>query len=92
MKTVKLVKGERFQSIGVLMQVMLNPDPKQGCGFAEMKRRLKVIDILEKLPEDAETVEFEDADYEYLRSIYTVFPFVAPHKDFVLIGEALGVT
>lgn len=92
MKTVKLVNGERFTARKVLIEVMNNPDPKQGCGFAEMKRRLKVIAVLEALPEDAEKVEMEDADYDYLRAVYTTFPFAAPHKDFILIGEALGVT
>jgi hypothetical protein len=92
MRTVKLVKGVSFDQRKVYTDVMSNPDPRQGSNFSDMKRRMKIIDVLEKLPDGAAVIDLEDADYEFLKGTYAGFAFVAPHKDFIMFGEALGIT
>ena len=41
-------------------------NPQAGADIEEIRKSIRIIDVLEKAGQDAKVVEFEDADYEFL--------------------------
>lgn len=90
MKTIRLRKGEKFPSIDVLKSVAELPSAEsRGFGLEEIRRRMRLLDVIEKVPADAESLALEDADYEFLRMLYGRFPFALAHRDIVTIADDL---
>ena len=85
MKTFKLVEGQQFKAKDVLVQV-LTLGGQQGMTFAEMRKRSKVIDVIEKA-EGA--VSLEDTDFDLLKRVFDGFVFAIRHPDLEAIGTAV---
>ncbi len=52
--------------INSLMRMPANP--QAGADIEEIRSSIRVIDVLEKAGQDAKVVEFEDSDYEFLKT------------------------
>ena len=50
-----------------ILSILSTPEDRQaGANIDEMRRAIRVLDVLDALDEDADVLELEDADYEYL--------------------------
>lgn len=48
-----------------LIKIAINNVPKEGFGIEDIRKRLRVLDALEK---KGDKIEFEDSDYELVKS------------------------
>ena len=68
LKVVKLVDNE-LDYRNEIQTILSTPEDRQaGATIDEMRHAIRVLDVLDALDEDAEVLELEDADYEYLKS------------------------
>ncbi len=64
-----------------LQSIMRSPtNPQGGADIEEVRKSIRVIDVLEEVGQDAKVVEFEDADYEFLMTkvAVTKYTFADP--------------
>lgn len=85
MKTVKFHKGEGFNSKQMFTEVLSLP--AQGCAIGDMRRRMKILDALEKT--EGDELQLEDADFDLLKQIYNGTQFRVAHKDLLAIADTL---
>lgn len=51
-----------------ILSILSTPEDRQaGANIEEMRRAIRVLEVLDALDEDADVLELEDADYEYLK-------------------------
>ncbi len=84
-RTVKLIEGEMFSSKRVLIEVLSLPP--QGCTIADMRKRMRVMDLIEAA--EGGEVTLEDADYELIKAVYHANQFRLVHKDLLAIADTL---
>jgi hypothetical protein len=53
---------------------------KEGIDVAEMRRRIRVIDVIEK---DGELLEFEDSDYDCVKRCVESMRWASIHKEII---------
>jgi hypothetical protein len=75
MKTIPLRNNERVNSKTVILAVAKSPEPGKGITFAEMGKRMRIIDAAERIADSDETFSLEDADHDLLVRLIQVFPF-----------------
>lgn len=75
MKYVEMVKGENLDTRKVLVSVIKQPEVGKGVTYDEMNKRLRLIDVVNGTPEDADGFLFEDEDWNLLTRITRVFQF-----------------
>jgi nicotinamide riboside kinase len=85
-KTVKLITGGTYNSKSVLVEVLSLP--VQGCNIADMRKRMRVMDAIEKA--EGDDVTLEDADYELLKGVFHANQFRLVHKDLLAIADTLA--
>jgi hypothetical protein len=85
MKTIKLIKGEAFNSRQMFTEILSLP--AQGCSIADMRRRIKILDAIEGSQGDE--LRIEDADFELLKSIFNGTQFRIAHKNVLAIADTL---
>jgi hypothetical protein len=89
MKTIKLrpeiVSGnERISSAGVLRLVAAN-SPQKALSVDEMRRRVRILDALDNLPNDAESMHLEDEDVKTLIAAIDAFPWASANRHLLAI-------
>lgn len=81
MKTVEnknlKIPGDVDKYSGLIMVCMRNP-PQGGYDVEEMRKRIKVMDVLDK---GEETLEFEDADFECVKQCVKSMRWASIHKE-----------
>lgn len=97
MKTVELKKAD-FLAYGekreldykaMLQTIMESPiDPIKGAGVAEIRKSIRVLDVLEKA---TDKLELEDADYDYMVERVKNTKFTTNNKVFVDFVEHFEV-
>ena len=69
-----------------LLVHLVNVPIKEGLTVSEMKRNLRVLDILE-VGKDAETLEFTKEDFKFLQKLVTNSRWGVSHKDIIEFVE-----
>lgn len=72
MKTISLADHGDFKAKEILIQIMSVPAKDETINYSEMSKRVRVIEALEKAKN---SVDLEDADYNYLVEAIKKFPF-----------------
>jgi hypothetical protein len=83
MKTIALRKDTQLKTKDVLTEILSRAP--QGMNIDEMRRRMRVLDLLEK--NQSETLSLEDADWQMVKQLYVSHPFAMAHKDLLTIGD-----
>ena len=83
MKTVENKKlnvpGDIEKYSDVIMLCVKNP-PKDGYDVTEMRKRIKVMDIIDK---GGETLEFEDADFDCVKKCVNGMRWGSAHREII---------
>jgi len=83
MKTIENKKinipGEIKKYSDLIMLCVKNPS-QGGLDILEMRKRIKVIDIIEK---GGKSFDFEDADFECIKECVGNMRWVFPHKEII---------
>lgn len=87
MKTIQLRDDEKLKTRDVLRVVLEKPGGQTGIGVDEMRRRIRILDKLEKA---SEKLELEDADYELIKNLYDGFQFAVVDRTLVQISDDLA--
>jgi len=85
MKIITPVDGTRFKFKETLLAVLEGA----GCGavtIAEMRRRLRIADIVEA---SNGVLKLRDADYQMLKTLFEKHQFGISHKELVDIADAV---
>lgn len=90
MKYFNINRGNDFDDVIILTEVVRRPsDPRTGMSIDEVRRSVRVLDNLESLESTADSVSFEDADYDFLINKLNDFKFALADKRIVdLIDRA----
>lgn len=84
MKTIRLRDDIAQKSRDVIRQVVTLADQRTGVNIDQMRRRMKVLDALDKANGE---LRLEDADWEVLKAVYETFPFGMVNKDVLTIAD-----
>lgn len=74
-----------------LLKLTLTQSPQGGFDFATMRGRGRVADVLDKLPADASTIEFEDSDFATARQCAEAYRWGAHHPDLLKFADLFGL-
>lgn len=88
MKRVLLRDRGMFKARDVLIGMIENPPPNQGLGYQEMRKRDRLIGIIERHKESY--VDFEDADHEVLMSVLNSSSFITGKRELKLILDDIA--
>lgn len=83
MKTVENKKSEipgDAKNYSDLIMLCIKNTPQGGYDVSEMRKRIKIMDILEK---GENTFEFEDADFKCVQECVKIMRWGFIHKEFV---------
>ena len=60
--------------------IRMPTDPRAGMDVEEIRKSIRIIDVLDNVGQDAKTVKFEDADYDLLvaKVLATKYHFADP--------------
>ncbi len=59
-----------------LQTTMRSPaDPQSGASIDEIRKSIRVLNVLDEIGQDAEVLELEDSDYEYMVTKVTASKF-----------------
>ena len=89
MKSIKLISGGPFPSIDVIKTIVERSGAEKGISPAEMRKRIRILDSLDAVKEGDDRVDFEDADYELLKSLTGQFKFNIAHRDLLAVVDAI---
>lgn len=73
-----------------LLRACLAVPSDQGLSFNDMRSRLKIADLLEKLSEGGE-IALEDADFATAVKVISAMKWTIPHKELVRFAEQFGL-
>lgn len=73
-----------------LLSLVLQQPPPSGFDLATMKKRLKVLDYLESLP-DGKELKLEDADFSLCTECISAFRWSSQHPDIVKFASLFGL-
>lgn len=91
MKNIPLRNNENVNTKTVIIAVAKSPEPGKGITFAEMGKRIRIIDAMEKVNGEAVELQLEDADHELLVRLITVFPFgIADRELHEIISDVIA--
>lgn len=85
-ETSMIQDGENKVKYGELIIACLNTPPEKGFDIQEMKRRMRILDAVEKGKEE---ITFEDADIETLKSCVSSMKWAVFHREVVAFCEAV---
>ncbi len=84
MKTVENKRLEipgNVKSTSDLIKICIQNPPQNGYDVSEMRKRIRVTDVIEKAGNG--TLEFEDADFECLRQCVKNMRWFVVHKEII---------
>jgi len=86
MKKIKLHKGdsEQLTSVGIVRLVAGN-SPSKPLGVDEMRRRVRILDALDNLPDNSDHLMLEDEDAKALSAAVEGFPWSSANKQLLAI-------
>lgn len=84
MKTIPLKSESGVEYAPHLKQLVAAPPNDNGFGLQEMRQAIRVLDILDT---DMDTVDLEDADYNYLKTRIEKARFKFAHKDILCMVD-----
>lgn len=84
LKTFKV--GDQDVKYAELIKNCLNFAPKEGLDAENMRRRIRVMDVLDK---STDTLELEDADAETLKSVVSLMPWAVLSRDLLEMLDAI---
>ena len=89
MRRIELNNGEKLQAKAVIEGIVAYPDRDGSGGFkvAELKKRMRILDALEKSAGGA--LLLEDADYEHLMRLLDKVEFNQVNRDLMSVIEAI---
>ncbi len=68
LKVVEINEENNLDYKNELRTILITPEDRQaGANIEQMRLAIRVLDVLDVLDEDADVLELEDADYEYLQ-------------------------
>lgn len=89
MKTVKLRNTEAVKSID-LFKAALEQSSAGAIDIGEMRKRIRVLDVIEKDGTSKKELKLEDADFHVLNAAFQALRFVAVKREVVLIADDLA--
>ena len=75
MKTIPIRRNARVDTKTVILAVARTPEPGKGISFSDMGKRLRLLDAIENIADDATSFTLEDADHQLLSHLTRVFQF-----------------
>lgn len=76
MRKIELKKEGTISPRHLLDAVVKSPSPGMaGIDYAEQRRRMRLLDAVEKIGDEGGTLELEDADFDLLARLLKVYPF-----------------
>lgn len=91
MKSIPLNTDEKFKTREILKIVVSQPLPNQGITVDDMRRRCRILEVLEKLEDDSDVMLLEDADHAVLVRLMNGFQFgVADSRLLKVIDDVIG--
>jgi hypothetical protein len=93
MKTIQLQDHGPFKAREIIATIMRTPNKQdKGIDYAEMNKRVRVLEAIERLSDGADELHLEDADYAFLLGAMRAFSFgiadVGLHKVLKAIEDA----
>lgn len=85
-ETSMIKEGEKIVKYGDLIVACLDTPPKGGFDIQEMKRRMRILDVVEK---GGEEFSFEDADIETLKKCVSSMKWAVFHREVLAFCEAV---
>lgn len=85
MRSIELSDNTQHQTRDVL-KLVLEQGSAQGMNLGEMRKRMGILDKLEKANG---ALELEDAEWQTLKDIYAQHPWRVAHKDLLAIADAI---
>lgn len=89
MKRVVLRDRGAFKAREVLTTIVEQPPPNAGISYAEMRKRDRILDALDKCKEQS-FVDIEDNDYEVLKGLLNAFQFGTAKRELRLILDDIA--
>jgi hypothetical protein len=90
MKRIPLNNRGQFKAYDVLLAMIEQPLPNQGLNYAEIKKRQRLLDALDKHKAES-FVDLEDGDHDHLIQILEQFPFGTAKRDLKLILDDIAL-
>lgn len=83
-KQTTLKLNDKEAKYSDLIKICINAPVQGGFNLQQIKQRLRILDVLEKEPEE---LKFEDNDASNLEEIVSEFKWATVHKDVVQFVE-----
>ncbi len=81
-----LIPGDVEKYSDLIMLCVKNP-PQGGYDMTEMRKRIKVLDVIEK---GGETLEFEDADFECVKNCVKNMRWGFAHQEIINFNDYIS--
>jgi len=86
--TTTIPNGEdKFLDYTTLISLCINQQSEKWYTIDEMKKRIRILDILEK---SDKKIELEDADFEKVKELVNTMPWAVIKKDIVTFVEYIN--
>jgi hypothetical protein len=89
MKRIRLVDRGTFKAREVITAMLESPGSGQGITYAEMRKRDRVLDALERA-KDKSYFDLEDADYAILRGLLDTFQWATGKRELRAILDEIA--
>lgn len=93
-KTTSISNGDevnkKFLTSGDLLKIIINTVPQGGLTVEEMKKRLRLIESLDKANETTSSISLEDADFDLLKTQTIDYKWGALHKDIIDLVDSIN--
>lgn len=88
MKKVKIIWDKDWGSEQILNAVIQQAGP-QGISYADIKKRMRLLDVMEKMKEGDVFLCFEDADWETLKAAVENFKYGAATRGLMKVLDTV---
>jgi len=89
MKRIPFRDRGTFKAREVITAMVENPPPMQGITYADMRKRDRILDVLDK-QKGERFLDLEDSDYATLRAILETFQFATAKRELRLILDDIA--
>lgn len=90
MKSIVLISDDKVKSLDVFRAALEAPPVNGGLNIEEIRKRLRVLDVLDKC--DGESLILEDADFDTLRVAFDQVKWLKVSKEIVRVADSLTAT